>query len=102
MPMERLQETAAPFGGDPTAGGTEILLRRRSVPMERLRGTTAASLPGSPAEAAVGAYGAAKWRPLAARTHHFRATTKWGDGESCLGGGQSLWSVSKARRPLVA
>ena len=66
--------------------------------MERLRGTTAPSGPGlptggmgSPAKAAVGAYGA-----LAADGYHlWRGPSGWGEGESYLPGGLCLWSVSE-------
>ena len=65
MPMESLRGTAASIGAGPPAWARDVLPGRRSLPMEHLCGTTApigarprAGSTGSPAKAAVIAYGA--------------------------------------------
>ena len=86
-------------------GGRGVLPRRRSLPMERLRGTAApigAGPPrggtGSPAQAVVGAYGlhAGDGSP------QWPGPTKWGDGESCPGGARCLWSACGGWQPPKA
>ena len=77
-------------------GGQRVLPRRWSLPMECLLGTVAPSGPdpptggtGSPAQAAVGAYGA----PVGDGSPQRPKPTSWGDGEWCPGGGRCLWSA---------
>ena len=66
------------------------------MPMEPLRGTATLAArihqlraTGSPAQAAVGAYGSLTRDGCA----HCRGPMSWGDGSSCLGGGQCLRSA---------
>ena len=75
-----------------------VVCRRRSVPMEGLRGTAVpngpgppAGVTGSPAQVAVGAYG----RPVGKDSSQRPGPTSWGDGESYLGGGRCLWRASE-------
>ena len=63
--MDRLRGMAAPIGTGPPAGGT-----------------------GSPAQEAADAYGA----HAGDGNPHWRRPTNRGDGESCLGGGDCIWS----------
>ena len=91
VPMERLRGMVGPKTAQAhQLGGQGDLPRQRSVPMERLRGTVVPSGPGppvggtgSPAQAAVGAYGGPEGDGSSQRPR----PTSWGDGESCPGGG---------------
>ena len=77
-------------------GGPGVVPRRRSLPMERVRGTAAPIGPGPPARGtrspvheAVAAYGP----PAGDSSPHWPRPTSLGDGESCPRGGHRLWSV---------
>ena len=109
-----------PSSPGPPAGGRGVLPRRRSLPMERLRGTAAPQQPGptswgdgkscpvgagppaggtgSPAQEAVAAYGA----PAGDGSPHRRGPTSQGDRESCPRGGRCLLSACEGRRPPSA
>ena len=103
--MERLQVREAASNPRPPGGGTRVLPRRRSLPMEHLRGTVAAvgaSPPArgtwTPAKEAVAAFGAR----AGDCSYHRRGLTTSGDRESCPGGVCFVWSAYGGRLPSAA
>ena len=92
----------APLAWAHKLGGRGVLPRRRSLPMEHLRGTVGpigagppVGVTGSLAQEAVTPYGA----PAGDGSPHWRGPTSWGDGESSLGGGRCLWSACRNGSP---
>ena len=90
MPTEGLGARRFPTARAHQLGGRGILPRRRSVPMEGLRGTVVPNGPGppaggtgSPAQVAVGAHGG----PVGDGSSQQHGPNCSGDKQSCPGGG---------------